>query len=36
MTVTVPGAHLVELLQLDPLPQTTAAADTNVIGAWCG
>jgi catechol 2,3-dioxygenase-like lactoylglutathione lyase family enzyme len=34
MTVTVPGAHLVELLQLDPLPQTTAAADTNVIGAW--
>ena len=34
MTVTVPGAHLVELLQLDPLPQTTAAADANVIGAW--
>jgi len=34
MTVTVPGAHLVELLQLDPLPQTTAAADVNVIGAW--
>ena len=34
MTVTVPGAHLVELLQLDPLPQTTAAADENVIGAW--
>jgi len=34
MTVTVPGAHLVELLQLDPLPQTSAAADANVIGAW--
>jgi predicted enzyme related to lactoylglutathione lyase len=34
MTVTVPGAHLVELLQLDPLPQTTAPADANVIGAW--
>ena len=34
MTVTVPGAHLVELLQLNPLPQTTAAADANVIGAW--
>jgi predicted enzyme related to lactoylglutathione lyase len=34
MTVTVPGAHLVELLQLDPLPQTTAAADANVIGGW--
>ena len=34
MTVTVPGAHLVELLQLDPIPQTTAAADANVIGAW--
>lgn len=34
MTVTVPGAHLVELLQLDPLPKTTAAADANVIGAW--
>jgi predicted enzyme related to lactoylglutathione lyase len=34
MTVTVPGAHLVELLQLDPLPQTSAAADAKVIGAW--
>jgi predicted enzyme related to lactoylglutathione lyase len=34
MTVTVPGAHLVELLQLDPLPKTTAAADADVIGAW--
>jgi len=34
MTVTVPGAHLVELLQLDPLPQTSAAVDANVIGAW--
>ena len=34
MTVTVPGAHLVELLQLDPIPQTTAAADANIIGAW--
>jgi len=34
MTVTVPGAHLVELLQLDPLPQTSAPADANVIGAW--
>ena len=34
MTVTVPGAHLVELLQLDPIPQTTAASDANVIGAW--
>ena len=34
MTVTVPGAHLVELLQLDPMPQTTAPPDANVIGAW--
>jgi predicted enzyme related to lactoylglutathione lyase len=34
MTVTVPGAHLVELLQLDPLPKTSAPADANVIGAW--
>ena len=34
MTVLVPGAHLVELLQLEPLPQTTAPADANVIGAW--
>ena len=34
MTVMVPGAHLVELLQLDPGPQTTAPADANVIGAW--
>ena len=34
MTVAVPGGHLVELLQLDPLPQTTAPADAPVIGAW--
>jgi catechol 2,3-dioxygenase-like lactoylglutathione lyase family enzyme len=34
MTVAVPGAHLVELLQLDPVPQTTAPPDANVIGAW--
>jgi catechol 2,3-dioxygenase-like lactoylglutathione lyase family enzyme len=34
MTVAVPGAHLVELLQLDPVPQTTAPADAAVIGAW--
>jgi hypothetical protein len=34
MTVVVPGAHLVELLQLEPAPQTTAPADANVIGAW--
>lgn len=34
MTVAVPGAHLVELLQLDPLPATTAPADASVIGAW--
>jgi hypothetical protein len=34
MTIAVPGAHLVELLQLDPLPQTTAPTDANVIGAW--
>ena len=34
MTVSVPGAHLVELLQLDPIPATTAPAAANVIGAW--
>ncbi len=34
MTVLVPGAHLVEILQLDPVPQTTAPADANVIGAF--
>ena len=34
MDVVVPGAHLVELLQLDPIPQTTASSDANVIGAW--
>jgi catechol 2,3-dioxygenase-like lactoylglutathione lyase family enzyme len=34
MTVAVPGAHLIELRQLDPLPQTTAPADAAVIGAW--
>jgi len=34
MTLIVPGAHLVELLQLDPLPKTSAPADANVIGAW--
>lgn len=34
MTVAVPGAHLVELLQYDQLPQTTAPADASVIGAW--
>ena len=34
MTVAVPGAHLVELLQLDPPPQTTAPADASVIGGW--
>ena len=34
MTIAVPGAHLVELLQPDPLPQTTAPADARVIGAW--
>jgi hypothetical protein len=33
-TVNVPGGHLVELLQPDPLPQTTASADAPVIGAW--
>jgi catechol 2,3-dioxygenase-like lactoylglutathione lyase family enzyme len=30
----IPGAHMVELLQLDPIPQTTAPPDANVIGAW--
>ena len=34
MTVAVPGGHLVELLQLDPTPQTTAPADVPVLGAW--
>ena len=34
MTVAVPGAHLVELLQYDKMPQTTAPADASVIGAW--
>jgi hypothetical protein len=34
MTVAVPGAHLVELLQLEPLPQTTAPSDASVIGGW--
>jgi hypothetical protein len=34
MTVAVPGAHLVELLQLDPAPQSSAPADASVIGAW--
>src|SRR4030095_10842192 len=34
MTAAVPGAHLVELLQLDSLPQTTAPADVPLIGAW--
>ena len=34
MTVAVPGAHLVELLQLDPVPQSTAPANAAVIGAW--
>jgi catechol 2,3-dioxygenase-like lactoylglutathione lyase family enzyme len=34
MTIAVPGGHLVELLQPDPLPQTTAPADAAVIGAW--
>jgi catechol 2,3-dioxygenase-like lactoylglutathione lyase family enzyme len=32
MTVAVPGAHLVELIQ--SASQTTAPADANVIGAW--
>jgi catechol 2,3-dioxygenase-like lactoylglutathione lyase family enzyme len=34
MTVRVPGAHLVELLQLDPLPVSTAPAGAPVLGAW--
>jgi catechol 2,3-dioxygenase-like lactoylglutathione lyase family enzyme len=34
MTVAVPGAHLVELRQLEPLPQTNAPADAAAIGAW--
>ena len=34
MTVAVPGAHLVELLQYDKMPETTAPADASVIGAW--
>jgi catechol 2,3-dioxygenase-like lactoylglutathione lyase family enzyme len=34
MTVAVPGAHLVELLQLESAPHSTAPADANVIGAW--
>jgi len=34
MTVAVPGVHLVELLQYDKMPETTAPADASVIGAW--
>lgn len=34
MTVYVPGAHPMELLQLDPLPDTTAPPGQNAIGAW--
>src|SRR6187549_3811779 len=33
-TVAVPGAHLVELLQYDKMPETTAPADASVVGAW--
>jgi len=33
-TVAVPGMHLVELLQPDPVPETTAPAGANTIGAW--
>jgi catechol 2,3-dioxygenase-like lactoylglutathione lyase family enzyme len=34
MVFAVPGGHLVELLQPDPLPSTTAPPDANVIGGW--
>ncbi len=33
-TVAVPGMHLVELLQPDPVPATTAPSGANTIGAW--
>ena len=33
-TVAVPGMHLIELLQPDPLPDTSAPASANTIGAW--
>jgi catechol 2,3-dioxygenase-like lactoylglutathione lyase family enzyme len=34
MTVALPGGHLVELLQPDPLPATTAPAGAKVLGGW--
>jgi catechol 2,3-dioxygenase-like lactoylglutathione lyase family enzyme len=34
MTVAMPGGHLVELLQPDLLPLTTAPEDAKVIGGW--
>jgi catechol 2,3-dioxygenase-like lactoylglutathione lyase family enzyme len=33
-TVAVPGMHLIELLQPDPVPDTSAPATANTIGAW--
>jgi catechol 2,3-dioxygenase-like lactoylglutathione lyase family enzyme len=34
MTIAAPGIHLVELLQLDPVPASTAPAEANTIGGW--
>jgi len=34
MTIAPPGMHLVELVQLDPVPASTAPARVNTIGGW--
>jgi len=34
MTIAPPGMHLVELLQPDPVPTSTAPAGANTIGGW--
>lgn len=34
MTTLVPGSHVVELLQLDPIPTSTAPDDAAVLGGW--
>jgi len=34
MTIASPGMHLVELLQPDPVPPSTAPAGVNTIGGW--
>ena len=34
MTVAKPGMHLIELLQPDPVPASTAPMDANTIGGW--